>query len=276
MMKHRIRVMSFTLLVCACLIPVSVPAQEKKPATSKKQKNSNSNSNATSANKEKDSNTIYLIGKNSLATWREPLGDWQVAGGAALDPQDNKKLVAQPGQGVLINGPQGKTRDLISKQEFGDVEARVEFMIASHSNSGVYFMGRYELQIFDSFGMPNNKLTFYDCGSIYERWKEEKGFEGKAPRVNASRRPGEWQTFDVVFRAPRFDKNGKKIANARFVQVRLNGAVIQMDQEVTGPTRTANSFIVGDDEKPTGPILLQGDHGPVAFRNIRIRPVKLD
>jgi hypothetical protein len=109
-----------------------------------------------------------------------------------------------------------------------------------------------------------------DCGGIYERWKDDKGYEGHAPRVNASRPPGQWQTFDVVFRAPRFDANGQKIANAKFIKVVHNGKLVHENVEVTGPTRAA-SF---EDEKPIGPLMLQGDHGPVAFRNIRLRPIE--
>jgi len=109
------------------------------------------------------------------------------------------------------------------------------------------------------------------CGSIYERWKDEKGYEGYKPMINAARPAGEWQSFDIVFRAPRF-KNGKKVEDAAFIEVRLNGVVVQHRVKVTGPTRAA----IFEDEKPTGPLLLQGDHGPIQFRNIRIRKLKLN
>ena len=107
---------------------------------------------------------------------------------------------------------------------------------------------------------------------IYPRWTPARNeFEGHSPRVNASKPPGEWQAFDVVFRAPRFDADGKKTENAKFVKVAHNGQVVHENVEVTGPTRAA-AF---DDEKPAGPLLLQGDHGPVAYRNIRIKKVEL-
>lgn len=121
----------------------------------------------------------------------------------------------------------------------------------------------------DSLGVESPKYS--DCGGIYQRWKDGKGYEGVAPRTNASKAPGEWQTFEVVFHAPRFDEDGKKTANAKFVRVVHNGKVIQENVEVTGPTRAAT---FENDEKPTGPIMLQGDHGPVAYRNLRIRPLK--
>ena len=93
--------------------------------------------------------------------------------------------------------------------------------------------------------------------------------EGHPPRVNASKQPGEWQSFDIVFRAPRFDASGTKTENARFVRVIHNGVVIHENVELTGPTN-ASAFA---DENPTGPVMLQGDHGPVAFRNLWIKTV---
>ncbi|NOY57975.1 MAG: DUF1080 domain-containing protein [Calditrichaeota bacterium] len=76
--------------------------------------------------------------------------------------------------------------------------------------------------------------------------------------------------YDIFFRAPRFDKNGRKTANAKFIKVVQNGQIIQENVEVSGPTRSA-AFL---DEQPLGPLMLQGDHGPVAYRNVRIRPLK--
>jgi hypothetical protein len=76
--------------------------------------------------------------------------------------------------------------------------------------------------------------------------------------------PGQWQSFDVTFRAPRFDASGNKVANALFEKVIHNGVVVHENAEVTGSTRAA----AYKDEKSTGPLMLQGDHGPVAYRNI--------
>jgi len=203
-----------------------------------------------------------------LSTWRADTGTWQVAGGAKLDPDDAKLLKSEPGSGAVVNGPGGKTSHLSSKDEFGDVEAHIEFMVPEGSNSGVYFQGRYEIQILDSYGVDTP--TYTDCGGIYQRWddaRDPKGYEGRPPRVNASLPPGQWQTFEVVFRAPRFDTAGNKTENARFVKVVHNGKVIHENQEVTGPTRAA----MFNNEAPLGPLMLQGDHGPVAYRNITIK-----
>ena len=212
---------------------------------------------------------VDLLPKGSpFEYWREPLGEWAEASNVFVKADDPKALDWEPGEGEIVNGPTGKTEYLRTKLEHGDIEAHIEFMVPQGSNSGVYFMGRYEIQILDSWGVK--KLGFGDCGGIYERPRREGGgFEGRPPLVNASRKPGEWQTFDVIFRAPRFDENGEKIANAVFVKVVHNGVLVHENQEVTGPTRSAEHEY--DPEVPLGPLRLQGDHGPVAYRNIRIR-----
>lgn len=212
--------------------------------------------------------TELLPGKD-FSAWRKPVGEWIMVGDVSLDQKDKQRLTSKPGAAAALNGTQGRTSDLLSAQEFGDVEAHIEFLIPAKSNSGVYFMGRYEVQVYDSFGVAKDKYPGIECGGIYPRWVNNHEEEGHSPRVNASRAPGEWQTFDVVFRAPRFDASGKKIRNAVFVKVVHNGQVIHENVEVTGPTRAARF----DDEKPTGPLLLQGDHGPVTYRSVRLRPL---
>ncbi len=205
-----------------------------------------------------------------LSAWDGDTGQWESITDAHLSADDPTRLTGEPGVGAILNGPTGRTTHLLSKQHFGDVNAHIEFIVAKDSNSGVYFMGRYEVQIFDSW-QKESPYPGIECGGIYERWDESrtpKGFEGHSPRVNASRAPGQWQSFDVVFRAPRFDAAGRKIANARFEKVVHNGVIVHEDVEVTGPTRAA-AF---DDERPLGPLMLQGDHGPVAYRNIRLAP----
>jgi len=214
--------------------------------------------------------SIIVSNGKSLDGWRAPLGDWKLVKTAALSPANPKAFALAAGAGVLVNGDNGRTGNLFSKHEHGDVMAAIEYMVPQGSNSGIYFQGRYEIQILDSYG--KKKVTFVDNGGVYARWANGKAFEGAAPAVNASKPPGEWQKFIVTFRAPRFDKAGKKIENARFVKVIHNGQLIHHDVEVTGPTR-AEAFT---DEQPTGPLMLQGDHGPVAFRKIVLKPAKLE
>src|SRR3990172_5826650 len=143
----------------------------------------------------------------------------------------------------------------------------VEFKVPKGSNSGVYFMGRYEVQVYDSFGVVKDHYPGIECGGIYPRWINNQNVNGHSPRVNASLAPGQWQTFDVVFRAPRFDATGKKTGNGKFVKVVHNGKLIHENVELTGPTRAA----LDDQEKPASPLMLQGDHGPVAYRSVRVR-----
>lgn len=212
-----------------------------------------------------DAGFTALIEGRGLSNWREPTGQWLIAGEAFPQPRRPRLLGTKPGQGVLVNGPTGRTSNLFSKLEHGDVELHIEFMVPKGSNSGVYFQGRYEIQVLDSWGVKRPKHS--DCGGIYQRWKDGHGFEGHPPRVNASRAPGQWQSFDVIFHAPRFGDQGKKIANARFVRVVHNGQVVHENVDVTGPTRAAGF----EDERPLGPLMLQGDHGPVAYRNLRIK-----
>ena len=216
-----------------------------------------------------DDGWLELFSGQNLSAWRQPAGDWTTAGAVAVDPQNAQRLIWQPGTGVAVNGPQGRTVDLISTQEFGDVEVHVEFMISAHSNSGVYFMGRYEVQIYDSFGVTKDKYPGIECGGIYPRWLDNHEVDGHSPRVNVARAPGQWQTFDVTFRAPRFDAAGQKTRPAEFVKVVHNGTVVHENVSVSGPTRAAHWNV----EQPTGPLLLQGDHGPVAYRNVRVRPL---
>jgi hypothetical protein len=129
--------------------------------------------------------------------------------------------------------------------------------------------GCYEIQIFDSY--QKKKVTGADCGGIYPRGENKPRYhtidDGVPPKKNVCRAPGEWQTLKIAFRAPRFDAAGKKTTNAKFDRVELNGEVVQENQEVAYPTGAAWH----DKEHDQGPVLLQGDHGPVAFRNIRIR-----
>jgi hypothetical protein len=220
-----------------------------------------------------DSWSDLSSGETALEAWASPTGDWFCAARAEPDSKNPRTLHAEPGQGILVNGRKGRTVDLVTKRKFKDVEVHLEFLIPKGSNSGVKFEGLYEIQILDSFGVRKPKGS--DCGGIYPRAEEEPQYhhidEGVPPRTNASRRAGEWQTLEAIFQAPRFDAQNKKVANARFIKVVLNGQVIHEDVEVRTPTGSAWRL---KKEMPEGPLLLQGTHGPVAFRNVRIRPYK--
>ena len=182
---------------------------------------------------------------------------WRV-GKASLDPANPSRLVVAAEGDELVNADGGSV-DIYSDFKHGDAVIEVEVMVPKGSNSGVYVMGEYEVQVLDSFGKKT--VDAGDIGALY----------GAAPpKLNASKPPGEWQKFVIDFRVPRFDESGKKVANAKFVKITLNGQVIQENVEMKGPTPSC----LTNKEAPTGPIMFQGDHGPVAFRNIRIKPVE--
>jgi Domain of Unknown Function (DUF1080) len=215
---------------------------------------------------------IVLMSPKEMQGWRTPTGAWQPAGSVALDDKNPKIFAIQAGEGIFVNGPKGRTVNLITKDSFGDLEAHVEFCVPKGSNSGVKFHAVYEIQIFDSWGVKTPKGT--DCGGIYPRSEELPKYHhidgGIPPRVNACKAPGEWQTLDMIFLAPRFDDKGAKTANARMLKVVLNGETIHDNVEM----KTATGSNWNKPEKPTGPLLLQADHGPVAFRNVKVRPYK--
>ena len=170
--------------------------------------------------------------------------------------------------GTILNG-QGRTVNLVTDPKFGDIELYVEFMVAKGSNSGVYLQGLYEVQIFDSYG-TSEAISSSDAGGIYHQWIDNKGVGGSAPSRNAARRPGEWQSYQIWFRAPRFNAAGKKIENGKFLRVVFNGLTVQENVVVEGPTRAHMEI----PEAAENPVMLQGDHGPVAFRNIYWRPLR--
>ncbi|MGE5488599.1 MAG: DUF1080 domain-containing protein [bacterium] len=181
------------------------------------------------------------------------------------------RLGAVPAPGDrLLNGRNGRTVNLVTDEKFGDIELYLEFMLAKGSNSGVYLHGLYEIQVFDSYGTPDWQLTSSDCGAVYHRWINNQGVGGSRPARNASRAPGEWQSYHIWFQAPRFDASGKKIQNAKFIRVLFNGVPVQENVEVDGPTRAHMPI----EEAPLNPIMIQGDHGPVAYRNIYVRPLR--
>lgn len=210
---------------------------------------------------------VELFNKKDLAGWTFRGGDknkkskWSVVANVALDAKMPNRLVGMPGSGFLLNGDDGRGVDLLSELKHGDCELHVEFAVPKGSNSGIYFQGQYEIQILDSFGKKDKDLKYGDCGGIYNT---------AAPRVNASRAPGEWQVFVITFQAPRFDDKGMKIANAKFIKVIHNDVTIHQNVEVKGPTTAA----LGGPERPMGPLMLQGDHGPVTFRSIKMKMLK--
>ena len=219
---------------------------------------------------------IELIGPKG-PTGIAKIGDnMTLCGDVRLGP-GSKSLTSVPGGGVvavLSKVKYGGANNLLSKQQFGDCDVQLEFLIAKESNSGVKLQERYEVQLFDSHGKA--KPTAKDCGGVYPHWRfrgKGKGLEyidkGFPPREDAAKPAGQWQTLEIVFTAPRFDSSGQKTENARFHSVVLNGKTIHENVELNSPTGNASTPMP---ETSHAPLFLQLDHGAVAFRNVRVRP----
>lgn len=206
--------------------------------------------------------TVHPFNGKDLTGWKtKPRGNnknqWTV-GAASLAANNAGAIHVEKNGKELINANSGGL-DGYTEEKFGDCVIELEVFVPKGSNSGIYVMGEYEIQVFDSFG--KEKLGGGDMGAIYS---------AAAPKVNACKKPGEWQKYVIDFRAPRFDANGKKTANAKFVKVSLNGTTLHENVEMNGPTPGG----VTGKEHARGPIMFQGDHGPVAYRNIHVFPAK--
>jgi Domain of Unknown Function (DUF1080) len=221
---------------------------------------------------------IYSIAQSAInlenldAFTTKSANNWSIVGNVSADYTKANQISSVPGKGVLAcvheEGKYGEEYDLFSKFQHADIDVSFDFMMAAGSNSGLYFMERYEVQLLDSWGKTAPK--YGDCGGIYERWDEsksegQKGYEGIPPRINACKAPGLWQHIDISFQAPRFDASGNKISNAKFLSIILNGQLIHENVDVTGITRGGKS----GPEAAQGMLRFQGDHGSLAFRNIK-------
>jgi len=204
---------------------------------------------------------------------KKDLSNWSLRGDAAkskwtvgtpeMIKENNKRLAAKWGTEAMINlaAEHGDSVDIYSNEKYGDCHIELELMVPKSSNSGIYVMGEYDIQVLDSFGVTEMKAS--DMGAIYG---------AAVPKLNASKAPGTWQKYVIDWQAPKFDAEGKKIANAKFIKVELNGQTLHKDLEMPGPTPGG----VTGKEATTGPIMFQGNHGPVAYKNIIICPLNCD
>lgn len=228
-------------------------------------------------------NPLKPLALEDLSSFKTTGSNWQIVGDVVMDRNGGMKVT--PGKGILLNNVSDKDHDILDaagkKQdwatiegykvmttwEHGDLELELEFMMPKGSNSGIYLQGRYEVQLFDSWGVKSPK--YGDLGGIYRNWESKPGeiYMGKAPIANAAKAPGLWQNMRISFQAPRFDAQGKKIENARLNHVYINGVLVHQNLEIPLPTGGP----LDKKEVPMGPIFIQGDHGAVAFRNIKYR-----
>lgn len=208
--------------------------------------------------------TLHPFNGKDLSGWTAKPGDGKsawVVGTAKLDPSDPKRLVVTPGGTELINhsAGHGQSLDFYSSVLHGDAIITLEVMVPRESNSGIYVMGEYEVQVLDSYGNDAHPGPG-DMGAVYGAQPPSK------PKYRA---PGQWNTYEIHWQAPKFDAQGKKTANARFLKVILNGVTIHENLEMKGLTPGG----VDGKEKAKGPLMFQGNHGAVAYRNIAIRPL---
>jgi hypothetical protein len=202
------------------------------------------------------SDAIVLFDGTDLSQW------------TSTTPGEDTKWIVKDGAMLPTEGS-GQIR---SKQEFGSCQLHVEWATPKNvegdgqgrGNSGVFLMGQYEVQILDSY--ENTTYPDGQAGALYGR---------KPPLVNACRKPGEWQSYDIVFHRPHFDENGNVLKRATFT-VFHNGVLILDHVELSGGTGWLGPHAVTDYEPhgDKGPIELQ-DHGnPVRFRNVWIRELE--
>ncbi len=220
--------------------------------------------------------TVLKEWKSGIA-WLEPVvvnpGDSTTPPGDAIvlfDGKDLSKWDAGKGwtvqDGYVQAGGEG---GITTKQSFGDCQLHLEWAAPAEvkgegqgrGNSGVYLMNRYELQILDSY---ENK-TYFDgqCGAIYKQYP---------PLVNACRKPGEWQSYDIIFTAPRFCESGS-LKSPAYITVLHNGVLVQNHVEIQGNTFWASppSYEKHADKLP---IHIQNHGNPIRIRNVWIREVQ--
>ena len=211
--------------------------------------------------------TLTPIPLNNLEAFDNPAKQWKIVGSLEGDfttakPKDTR------GTGILYNDFKDKNSgekeaNLRTKLEHGDIVLSMDFLLPKGGKSGVLLQGRYEVQLADSWGVAFPTLA--DNAGI-DAGHSEAGqtFAGQTPIVNASLAPNLWQHLEIEFQAPRFNEEGRKIQPARFVRVVLNGQTVHENAIVSSPTQ-ASAFT---DEQANGPLILQGNQGVVAFKNI--------
>lgn len=236
-----------------------------------------------------------VMNLSDMSNFKEQSGNWSIVGEVSMDPsvdvrhkeeppatsgKKRKKAREQktpravrfePGTGILLNiNTEDKKSNLVTGWEHGDIYLELDFMMPKGSNSGLFLQGRYEIQLEDSWGVSNPKYS--SIGGIYRNWETEtdKIYMGKAPLTNAAKAPGLWQNLKISFQAPKFNDAGEKIANARILTAELNGVKIHENVEIPLPTGGP----LENNEVAKGPIMIQGDHGPVAIRNFKYRHMR--
>ncbi len=181
---------------------------------------------------------------------------------AELDRADPTRFQVRPGVSHLVNTGPDPT-NYLSKPVFGDAKIHVDFTLPQGGRSGLFVQGRYGILFADS--KDADLLTHDHCGAVIGG----SNSPGRPPALHAYRGPGELHEVDVDFRAPRFDAEGRKIENARFLRVRIDDVLVQENVELPGPSAGALGPEVAE-----GPIVVVGEHGPVAIGNVQAKPLR--
>ncbi|MFT6810024.1 MAG: hypothetical protein ACJA01_003267 [Saprospiraceae bacterium] len=220
---------------------------------------------------------MSLMNLEDLTEFKTAGEDWKVVGGVLSDFSQDWDLTSSDGEGMLINASKQGSQDgvdIYTKMEHGDLLLELDFLLPKAAASGLYFMSRYELALSDTYNAE--ALSSANCGGIsapvISSDANRQIINGKAPNVNAAKAPGLWQNFRILFRAPRFDSNGKKTDNAKFEYVYHNGYLIHENVELSAPSGDADSVR----ELSKAPLRIQGDQGPVAIKNIRYKAYEND
>ncbi len=213
-----------------------------------------------------------------LLTQDEPLQIWQgqgwARGGVSVDLETSGRLSRNSEEEIdrkahqprtLSNAGTGASGDLATRLEFGDVDLSLDFMLPPGGASGLYLMGRYEIELNDDHTERGAVPGPAHCGAIAAC--ATPPVVAQAPLFDAYRGPGEWHGLSVRFRAPRFDVQGHKIENARFLRVMIDDTLMQEELELVGPS--VGAPLAG--EAPLGPLVLQGRLGQVAIRDLAVQ-----
>jgi len=189
------------------------------------------------------------------------LSKWASRGKGGIE---EPKWVVRDGAMVAEKG----ARTVFTRENFGDIQLHVEWSAPTdiqrtgqgRGNSGVIIMGRYEIQVLDSY----DNVTYADgqAGAIYGQYP---------PLVNACRKPGQWQSYDIIFEAPKFDE-AKKLVKPAYVTVLHNGVLIHHRQEIIG-AMAYKKVAKYSYHEPEGPLTLQYHGNPIRYRNIWVRPL---
>jgi len=207
----------------------------------------------SSRNGNPPSDAIILFNGNSLYNFES------IKGGSANWTIESNYFSVSPGTG-----------NIHTKEHFGDMQLHIEWRTPAedigkegqkNGNSGIYIMGKYEVQVLNSY--QNETYPDGQAGAIYKQ---------HPPMVNASRAPGEWQVYDIVFRAPRFN-NDSTVKEPGRLTVFHNGILIQYHAEIQGPTIAFNKNLPENATK--GPLMLQDHNNKVSYRNIWLRKLEL-